>query len=73
MTLDAQHDLSAYVLSMLDDHLDAMRDIRDRMRFGSTTSPGARRTVALESISLAEEYAESLRHALSRGFPGFPP
>lgn len=64
MTLDARHDLSAYVLSLLDEHLSAMQEVRDRMRHGSTTSPGGRREAALASASLAETYAASLRHAL---------
>jgi hypothetical protein len=65
MTLEAQHDLSVYVLHLLDDHLQAMHGIRDRMRHGGRTSPGGRRSVALESITLAEEYAASLAHALT--------
>jgi hypothetical protein len=66
MTLETQHDLSVYVLHLVDDHLAAMHDIRDRMRHSGRTSPGGRRTVALESIALAEEYAASLAHALTR-------
>jgi len=66
MTLYAQQDLSAYVLTLLDDHLTAMQGIRERMRLGTTTSPGARRAVALESIALAEGYAVSLTRALTR-------
>ena len=65
MTLDAQHDLSVYVLRLIDDHLEAMQGIRDRMRHGGRTSPGGRRTVALDSISLAEEYAARLADALT--------
>jgi hypothetical protein len=66
MTLYAQQDLSACVLTLLDDHLAAMQGIRERMRIGTTTSPGARRAVALESIALAEGYAAGLTRALSR-------
>jgi hypothetical protein len=66
MTLEARHDLSVYVLHLLDDHLVAMQEIRDRMRHGGRTSPGGRRTVALESITLAEQYAANLAHALTR-------
>jgi hypothetical protein len=66
MTLEAQHDLSVYVQHLIDDHLNAMQGIRDRMRHGGRTSPGGRRSVALESITLAEEYAASLAHALTR-------
>jgi hypothetical protein len=66
MTLEAQHDLSVYVQHLIDDHLNAMQEIRDRMRHGGRTSPGGRRSVALESITLAEEYAASLAHALTR-------
>jgi hypothetical protein len=65
MTLEAQHDLSAYVLTLIDDHLTAMHAVRARMRHTGTTSPGGRRTVALESIALAERYAASLTHALA--------
>jgi hypothetical protein len=36
------------------------------MRHSGRTLPGGRRTVALESITLAEEYAASLSHALTR-------
>jgi hypothetical protein len=68
MTLEAQHDLSLYVLHLIDDHLAAMHGIRERMRLGGTTSPGGRRTVALESITLAEEYAASLADALDAPF-----
>ena len=64
MTLEAQYDLSTFVLHLIDDHLAAMQGIRERMRLGGTTSPGGRQTVALESITLAEEYASSLTHAL---------
>lgn len=73
MTLYAQQDLSAYVLTLLDDHLAAMQGIRERMRIGSTTSPGARRALALESSALAEGYAASLNRALTRNRTGaFP-
>jgi hypothetical protein len=66
MTLEVQHDLSVHVLRLIDDHLAAMQGIRDRMRHSGRTLPGGRRTVALESITLAEEYAASLSHALTR-------
>jgi hypothetical protein len=69
MTLEAQHDLSVYVLNLIDDHLAAMHGIRERMRHSGRTSPGGRRTVALESVTLAEEYASSLAHALTRDPP----
>jgi hypothetical protein len=71
MTLYAQQDLSAYILTLLDDHLAAMQGIRERMRTGSTTSPGARRALALESGALAAGYAGSLNRALSHSRP-FP-
>ena len=64
MTLDTHHDLSTFVLHLLDEHLSAMQGIRERMRLGGTTSPGGRRTVALESITLAEAYASDLARAL---------
>jgi hypothetical protein len=65
MTLEVPHDLSTYVLRLVDSHLAAMQDIRDRMRHSGTTSPGGRRSVALESITLAEEYAARLARALT--------
>jgi hypothetical protein len=69
MTLEvepiAQADLSAFVLNLLDDHLAAMRDIRERLRPGGTISPGGRRTTALDSIEIAERYAERMTRALS--------
>jgi hypothetical protein len=61
----SETDLSAYVLSLLDDHLAAMRAIRERLRIGGTISPGARRTIALDSVELAERYADRLTSALS--------
>lgn len=68
MTLDtplaAETDLSAYVLNLLDDHLVAMRDIRDRMRPAGTISAGGRRALALDSATLAEQYAVRMHHAL---------
>jgi hypothetical protein len=67
MTIDGeQADLSAYVLTLLDDHLRAMRDIRERMRTGGTTAAGARHTLALDSITAAEIYAVALRRVLVR-------
>ena len=69
MTLEAepaaQADLSAYVLNLLDDHLAAMRDIRERLRTGGTISPGGRRTIALDSVEAAQDYADRLTRALS--------
>ncbi len=69
MTTDANQtceaDLSAHVLSLLDEHLLAMQRVRDRMRIGSTTAPGARHSLALDSISAAERYAAALRQALA--------
>ncbi|MGX6606618.1 hypothetical protein ACWKSP_31520 [Micromonosporaceae bacterium Da 78-11] len=68
MTLEAKQasdtDLSAYVLTLLDDHLMTMQTVRDRMRTGSTTAAGARHTLALDSIASAERYATALRRAL---------
>ena len=70
MTIDAKQatetDLSAYVLALLDDHLTAMHEIRERMRIGSTTALGARRSLALDSITTAQAYAEALSRALPR-------
>ena len=69
MTLEAepaaQADLSAYVLNLLDDHLAAMRDIRERLRPGGTVSPGGRRNTALDSVEAAQLYADRLTRALS--------
>ena len=57
MTLEvervAEADISAFVLNLLDDHLAAMRDIRERHRPGGTISPGGRRTIAQDSITVA--------------------
>ncbi|GIE97116.1 hypothetical protein [Paractinoplanes rishiriensis] len=64
MTIEAETDLSAYVLHLLDAHLAAMHDIRERMRLGGTISPGARRTAALDSIVAARRYADRLTGAL---------
>ncbi len=68
MTIDAKQgsetDLSAYVLALLEDHLSAMHEIRERMRIGTTTALGARRTLALDSITTAEAYADALSQAL---------
>jgi len=68
MTLEAEPvaeaDLSAFVLNLLDDHLAAMRDIRERLRTGGTISPGARRTIALDSIEIAARYADRISRAL---------
>ena len=69
MTLEAEPvapaDLSAYVLNLLDDHLAAMRDIRERLRPGGTITPGGRRTIALDSIEAAQLYADRMTRALS--------
>ena len=73
MTLDAEPvaeaDLSTYVLHLLDDHLAAMRDFRDRMRLGGAVSPGARRAIALDSATVAELYADRLSRALQAPRP----
>jgi hypothetical protein len=69
MTLEAEPaaeaDLSAYVLNLLDDHLAAMRDIRERLRTGGRVSPGGRRTIALHSVEAARHYADRMTRALS--------
>ena len=69
MTLEAEPvaeaDLSAFVLNLLDDHLAAMREIRERLRPGGTITPGGRRTIALDSIVIAERYADRMTRALS--------
>jgi hypothetical protein len=65
MTPEAEADLSLYVLTVLDEHVAAMQDIRERLRTGGRVSPGGRRTIALDSITLAETYAERMTRALS--------
>jgi len=69
MTLEAEPvapaDLSAYVLTLLDDHLAAMREIRERLRPGGTITPGGRRTIALDSVETAQLYADRMTRALS--------
>jgi len=69
MTLEAQPaapaDLSAYVLNLLDDHLAAMREIRERLRTGGTIPPGGRRAAALDSVEAAQLYADRMTRALS--------
>jgi hypothetical protein len=68
MTIDmgpvAEPDLSLYVLTLLDDHLAAMRELRDRLRTGGRVSPGGRRTIALDSAILAGRYADLVTRAL---------
>jgi hypothetical protein len=68
MTTDAapitEIDLSAYVLALLDEHVAAMRAVRDRMRVGGTISPGERYAIALDSVTIAESYAARLTRAL---------
>ena len=64
MTLEAETDLSAYVLRLLDDHLEAMLNVRDRLRVSGPVNPGERRTIALDSVFLAESYANRLSQAL---------
>lgn len=68
MTLEAEPvaeaDLSAFVLNLLDGHLAAMREIRERLRPGGTIPLGGRRTIALDSIAIAERYADRMTRAL---------
>src|SRR5262245_6249875 len=61
----AEADLSAFVLNLLDDHLAAMREIRERLRTGGTIPLGGRRTIALDSIAIAERYADRMTRALN--------
>jgi hypothetical protein len=69
MTLEAETaahaDLSAYVLNLLDGHLAAMREIRERLRPGGTISPGGRRAIALDSVEAAQLYVDRMTRALS--------
>ncbi|WP_213008095.1 hypothetical protein [Paractinoplanes toevensis] len=65
MTIDTEPDLSAFVINLLDEHLAAMLLVRERLRPGGRISPGARRTVALDSITVAERYATELSRALN--------
>ena len=69
MTLEvervAEADISAFVLNLLDDHLAAMREIRERLRPGGTITPGGRRTIALDSVEAAQLYADRMTRALS--------
>jgi hypothetical protein len=65
MTLDTQPDLSVFVMNLVDNHLSAMREVRERLRPGGRISPGGRLTIATESITLAEQYASELTRALS--------
>ncbi|WP_433291274.1 hypothetical protein ACQP2F_25060 [Actinoplanes sp. CA-030573] len=73
MTLEAgpvvEADLSAYVLTLLDDHLAAMREIRNRLTAPGRVSPGDRRILALESIAIAERYADRMTSALGGRTP----
>ncbi|GGL08269.1 hypothetical protein [Mangrovihabitans endophyticus] len=62
-------DLSAYVLHVLDDHIAALRDVRDRLRTGGTTPPGGRRAVAIDGMMLAEQFALRLGQALDLPAP----
>jgi hypothetical protein len=77
MTIDAKQtsetDLSVYVLALLDDHLSAMHEIRERMRIGTTTALGARHALALDSITTAEAYADALSRALVHSSPPAKP
>jgi hypothetical protein len=61
----AEADLSTYVLTMLDAHLAAMRAVRDRLRVSGTITAGSRRSMALDSVALAERYAAGLTRALA--------
>jgi hypothetical protein len=61
----AEADLSVFVLHLLDNHLAAMREIRERLRTGGTVSPGGRWTIALDSVAIAASYADRLTRALS--------
>jgi|SRR4051794_9753632 hypothetical protein len=69
MTLEAEPaahaDLSAYVLTLLDGHLAAMHEIRERLRPGGTISPGGRRAIALDSVEAAQLYVDRMTRALS--------
>jgi hypothetical protein len=53
------------VLNLLDHHLAAMREIRERLRTGGTVSPGGRRMIALDSAEAAQHYADRMTEALN--------
>ncbi|GAA2617029.1 hypothetical protein [Paractinoplanes durhamensis] len=65
MTIDTEPDLSVFVLNRLDEHLAAMRDVRERLRPAGPVGLGTRRLIALESITIAEHYAAELTRVLS--------
>ncbi|MBL7262121.1 hypothetical protein [Paractinoplanes lichenicola] len=58
-------DLSVFVLRALDEHLEAVQQIRDRLRLPKSP-PGGRRELALQGITLAEQFAVQVGRALSR-------
>jgi hypothetical protein len=64
MTLDTEPDLSVFVLNLLDEHIAAMVQARERLRPGCLVSPGGRLTIALQSATTAQRYASELTTAL---------
>ncbi|WP_030434158.1 hypothetical protein [Actinoplanes subtropicus] len=57
-------DLSAYVVKLLDEHIDAMQRLRAEMRMRATTRPGARYVLALDGIRAAQEFSGRLLAAV---------
>lgn len=62
--------MSAYVLAALDEHLAALSRIRQDMRATGTIGPGDRRTLALDSVAQAAQFADEVRRALDEAFAG---
>ena len=57
-------DVSAHVVTLLDQHILTMQRLRARMRMRTTTAPGARYTLALDSLRAAREFTARLSAVL---------
>lgn len=57
-------DVSGYVLRRLDEHLLALSELREQMRFHTKTAPGHRHGLAVTAIVLTEKFAADLHRAL---------
>ncbi|MEV6305445.1 hypothetical protein AB0M02_38945 [Actinoplanes sp. NPDC051861] len=53
-------DVSAHVLDLLDQHILTMQRLRARMRMRTTTTPGARYALALDSLRAARDFGARL-------------